>query len=167
MWQERSWWTLLWTYPMSAARAIGANRDILRAFSLQFQLLGLLWMVWDIPTTALCTSQRLELVVQLCSALLHYKGAVSLVTVVGGSFPMELKWWEMAAYHTTELEYEILEHYISIATLWLPQQGSSAVMYLLLVVHLVIHRASMWGYTLAQLVSPVHWVSGWLFARSI
>jgi len=27
MWQERSWWTLLWTYPMLAARAIGANRD--------------------------------------------------------------------------------------------------------------------------------------------
>ena len=126
------------------------------SISLQFQLLGLLWMVWDIPTTALCTSQRLELVVQLCSALLHYEGAVSLVTVVGGSFPMELKWWEMAAYHTTELEYEILEHYISIATLWLPQQGSSAVMYLLLVVHLVIHRASMWGYTQAPLVSALN-----------
>ena len=27
MWQGRSWWTLLWTYLMSAARAISANRD--------------------------------------------------------------------------------------------------------------------------------------------
>jgi len=28
VWRERSWCTLLWTYPMSSARAIGANRDI-------------------------------------------------------------------------------------------------------------------------------------------
>ena len=135
---------------------------VLRAFPLQFQLLGLLWMVWAISTTALWPSQRLVLVVQLCYALLHYYCAVSLVKV-GGSFPMEVKSRTIQAYHTSELEQQLLlEHYFSIATLKAPQQGSSAVTYLLLVIFifLVIHRASMWGYTLAPLVSPVHWVSG-------
>jgi len=58
----------------------------------------------------------------------------------------------MGAYLTTELEHKILEHYSSIATLRVPQQGSSAVTYLLL----VVHRASMLGYTLIPQVSALN-----------
>ena len=93
--------------------------------------------------------------VKLCSALLHYQTAVSLVLKVqmGGSFPMEVKSQPIReSYHTTELEYKILEHYFSIATLRVPQQGSSAVTYLLL----MVQRASMWEYTLAPLVSALN-----------
>ena len=109
-------------------------------------------MVWSIPTTALWPLWRLELAVQLCSALLHYQGAVSLVTVVGGSIPMEVKSLTMWTYHTTEREHNILEQYFSIA-LRVPQQGSSAVTYLVTIMY---YRASMWGYTLAPLVSEGH-----------
>jgi len=72
---------------------------------------------------------------------------------MGGSFPMEVKSKTMQTYHTTELEHEILEQCFFIATLRVPQQGSSAVTYLLPV--LVTHRACMWGYILVLLVSPV------------
>jgi len=72
---------------------------------------------------------------------------------MGGSFPMEVKSQTMRAYHTTELEHKVLEHCFFIATLMAPQQESSAVTYLL---PDMSNRASVWGYTLTPLVSPVH-----------
>ena len=78
---------------------------VLRAISLQFQLLlGLLWMVRVFPTMVLWPSWRLELIVKLCTALLRYQTAVSLVTVASGSFPMEMKFHLIWPYPTTELE---------------------------------------------------------------
>ena len=56
------------------------------------------------------------MVVQLCSALLHYQVAVTLDTQkLSGTFPMEVKSQTIQAYHTKELEDRILEEWISTA----------------------------------------------------
>jgi len=110
----------------------GTEHTVSTLFPYYFQVLAYPWIVWAIPTTALWRSQRLELITQLCSALLHYQTAVTLFLEVqmGGSFPMEVKLWDKWA-NTTELEHKILEHYFFIATLRVPQQASSAVTYLM------------------------------------
>ena len=47
----------------------------------------------------------------------------------------------------------VVEQYVSTATLGLPQQESSTVIYL---VAMEAYKASMWGYILPPQVSPVH-----------
>ena len=103
------------------------------------------------PTTALWPGQTLELVVQLCSAQLPTMAAVHLETLtLSGTSPMEVKSRIMVIFHTTELGVLILGQCCSTATLRVPQQGSSAVTYLMPVEY---YRASMLGYMTATLVS--------------
>ena len=75
-----------------------------------------------------------------------------------GTFLMEVLSNVLRLYHTTELELfllilDLVEQYVSIVTLGLPQQESSAVTYLMPV---ETYRASLWGYILTPQVSPVH-----------
>jgi len=121
-------------------------------FPTNFQVLVYPWMDSTSPTTALWPSQILELVLQLWCALLSIHPAVILQTQkLSGTFPMEVKSQTIQTYHTKELEQSILGEWFSTATLRVPQQEFSTVTYLLPV---VAHRASMWGYMIATLVSP-------------
>ena len=110
-------------------------------FPTNFQVLAYSWMVWISPTTALWTTQILELVLQLWTALLPIHTAVLLQTLkLSGTFPMELKSHTIQPYHTEELEDRILEEWFSAATLRVPQQEFSTVTYLMPVIS---HRAYM------------------------
>ena len=118
----------------------------------KLQIFSWLWIVWHMPTTALWPGQTLELIVQLCSAQLPYLAAVLALDTLEltGTFPMEVRSRMMVVFHTTELGVFILGQCCSTATLRVPQQGSSAVTYLMPVEY---YRASMLGYMTATLVS--------------
>ena len=91
----------------------------------------------------------------LCSAQLPTHSAVHLQTLkLSGTFPMEVKSRIMVVFHTTELGVLILGQCCSTATLRVPQQGSSAVTYLMPV---QTYRACLWGYMTATLVSRRRW----------
>jgi len=95
--------------------------------------------------------------VQVWPAELPTDPAVQLqIQKLSGTFPMEVQSQillragsQQESYHTTVLDL-LLEQYISTATLRVLQQETSAVTYL---VPMELYRASMWGYTLAPLVS--------------
>ena len=116
----------------------------------------------SIPTTVLWTSRILGLVVLLCSAQLLTQAVVHLqILKLSGTFPMDLRSYQILTWHSPELGLLLLEQYVSTVTLRLPQQESSAVTYLMPV---ETYRVSMWGYILpigytgpTQVVSPVHW----------
>ena len=64
--------------------------------------------VWHMLTTALWPGQTLELVVQLCSALLPDLAAAHLHSLqLSGTSPMEVK-FQILVHHTTELGVLIL-----------------------------------------------------------
>ena len=110
----------------------------------------------SIPTTVLWTSRILELVVLLWSAQPPIQDAVHPPMDLIGTFLMEVQ-SNILVLHTTELGLimdMVVQQYVSIVTLGLPQQESSAVRYLMPV---ETYRASMWGYMLPPQVSPVHW----------
>ena len=130
------------------------------------QVLRYPWTMCSTPTTVLWTSRILKLVVLLCSAQLPAQAAVCPLMDLIGTFLMEVQ-SNVLVLHTTELGLfliVVVEQYVSIVTLGLPQQESSTVTYLM---PMEYFGRCMWGYVLPPQVSPVQWRATCLYSRSL